>query len=103
MRPPPPLRNEKSSSRASGSSVADTIASAKPANSRISTSTLRSERRRQMANPITAALATRPATRMAESSMEEPDGRRPERGPYRTESPGAVFHLVPWPVLPSWR
>ena len=74
MRPPPPLRNEKTSSSAFVSSVAETIASARPANSRIRTSTLRSERRRQTAKPITATLATRPATRRAENSMEEPDG-----------------------------
>src|SRR5215207_5187121 len=77
IRPPPPLRKEKNSSSAFVSSVADTIARPSPASSRVSTSTLRSERRRQTANPITATPATRPAARSAESSMRGGAGYRP--------------------------
>src|SRR6185436_6736065 len=57
------------SSRTNRTKIANTIASARPANSRIRTSTLRSDRRRQTANATTATLTTRPATRSAGSSM----------------------------------
>ena len=46
MRPPLPFSKEKAESRPSTISVPETIASPKPEASRISTSTLRSERRR---------------------------------------------------------
>ena len=92
MRPPPPLRNENSSSSALVSSVAETIASARPAN--------------KQDQDVDVAQRTAPPDgeadhRGAGDEARDTNGGKLHGGagwyrrvPYRTERPGAVFHSV---------
>ena len=61
--------NEKVPSSASRSWVPETTARPSAISIRIRTSALRSERRRQIANPATSTAAMSPATRIAVSSV----------------------------------